>query len=230
MTNFINNKNIEDNMVNKTNINQEVWHILKSDLAIQKDLQRKLLNTSALAKFIIQKYPISASLDSVISAIRRFQSQEKFAVEEKALLNCFKGAVVSTKNNVVCLTVNLRPSDFFKKFCTVKKPSLRITTGSREVKLIVEQPKLNDMKKAFEKEDIKMIQDGLSEINVKLSAKSIETKGVLARIASEIALANISLQEMVVCPPEFLIYVKEKDIVKAHEAILKLITNKQPNL
>ena len=184
------------------------------------------MNTRALAKFIIQKYPISASLDSVISAIRRFQSQEKFAVEEKALLNCFKGAVVSTKNNVVCLTINLRPSDFFKKFCTVKKPSLRITTGSREVKLIVEQPKLNDMKKAFEKEDIKMIQDGLSEINVKLSAKSIETKGVLARIASEIALANISLQEMVVCPPEFLIYVKEKDIVKAHEAILKLITNK----
>ena len=226
MTNFINCKNIIVNMVNKTNINQEVWHILKSDLAIQKDLQRKLLNTRALAKFIIQKYPISASLDSVISAIRRFQSQEKFAIEEKALLSCFKGAVVSTKNNVVCLTIKLRPADFFKKFCIVKKPSLRITTGSREVKLIVEQPKLNDMKKAFDKEDIGKIQEGLSEINVKLSTKSLETKGILAKIASEIALANINLQEMVVCPPEFLIYVKEKDIVKAHEAILKLITNK----
>jgi hypothetical protein len=78
------------------------------------------------------------------------------------------------------------------------------------------------MKKAFDKEDIGKIQEGLSEINVKLSTKSVEIKGVLARIASEIALANISLQEMVVCPPEFLIYVKEKDIVKAHEAILKL--------
>jgi predicted regulator of amino acid metabolism with ACT domain len=208
------------------NINQEVWHILKSDLAIQKDLQRKLINTRALAKYILQKYPLRASLDSVISAIRRFQSQEKFKEEEQSLLSCFKGAVVSTKNNVAVLTLNMRPADFFKKFTTSKKTSLRVTTGSREVKLIVENPKLAEMKKHFNKEEIKKVQDNLSEINVKLSTKSLETRGVLARIASEIALANINLQEMVVCPPEFLIYVKEKDIVKAHEAILKLITNK----
>lgn len=203
------------------NINQEVWHILKSDLAIQKDIQRKLINTRALAKYIITKYPIRASLDSVISAIRRFQSQEKFTEEEKTLISCFRGAVVSTKNNVACITLAMRPTEFCKRFSTMQKPSsLRITTGSREVKLIVEQPKLNDLKKMLE--NISKIQENLSEINVKLSAKSLETRGVLARIASEIALANINVQEMVVCPPEFLIYVKEKDIVKAHEAILKL--------
>ncbi|MBW3002493.1 hypothetical protein KY338_05035 [Candidatus Woesearchaeota archaeon] len=214
-------------MANKANINQDVWQILKSDLAIQKDIQRKLINTRALAKYILQKYPLRASLDSVISAIRRFQSQEKFKEEEKSLIGCFKGAVVSTKNNVACITLNMRPSEFFKKFCTVQKPaSIRITTGSKEVKIIVEQPKLSDIKKLFDKENTSKIQDELSEINVKLSAKSLEKRGVLARIASEIALANINLQEMVVCPPEFLIYVKEKDIVKAHEAILKLITNK----
>jgi hypothetical protein len=222
MTNFIKNKNIRINMVNKQNINQEVWHIIRSDLAIQKDLHRKLLNTRALAKYILKRYPLSASLDSVISAIRRFQSQEKFMKEEQALLSCFKGAVISTKNNVACITLKMRPTDFFKKFCTAKKPSLRITTGSRDVKVIVEQPHLNDIKKVFDKEDIKSIQNHLSEINVKLSTKSLQIKGVLARIASEIALANINLQEMVICPPEFLIYVKEKDIVKAHEAILKL--------
>jgi hypothetical protein len=44
----------------------------------------------------------------------------------------------------------------------------------------------------------------------------------LARIASEVALANINIQEIIVCPPEFLIYVKEKDMVKAHESLLKL--------
>ncbi|MEM4263467.1 MAG: hypothetical protein QW666_01045 [Candidatus Woesearchaeota archaeon] len=208
--------------MNKVNVNQEVWHILQSDLAIQKDLQRKLLNTRALAKYILSKYLLRASLDSVISAIRRFQSQEKFAEEEKALLGCFKGAVVSTKNNVACITLQMRPSEFFKKFSTINNPSIRVTTGSREVKVIIEQPYLSDAKKVFEKEHIKNIQNNLSEINVKLSTKSLEIKGVLARIASEIALADINLQEMLVCPPEFLIYVKEKDIVKAHEAILKL--------
>ncbi|MBW2972988.1 hypothetical protein KY346_01195 [Candidatus Woesearchaeota archaeon] len=209
-------------MANKKNINQEVWHILRSDLAIQKDLHRKLLNTRALAKFIISKYMLRASLDSVISAIRRFQSQEKYLKEETALQSCFKGAIVSTKNNVACITLKLRPIDFFKKFCTAPKYTVRMTTGSGEVKVMVEQPRLIELKKIFDKDDIKKIQNRLSEITVKLSTKSLETKGVLARISSEIALANINLQEMVVCPPEFLIYVQEKDIVKAHEAILKL--------
>lgn len=209
-------------MTEKANINQEVWHILRSDLAIQKDLHRKLLNTRALAKHIITKYPIRASLDSVISAIRRFQTSERFFEEEKKLLGCFRGAVVSTKNNVACITLGMRPAEFFKKFCTVRKPSLRITTGSRDVKIIVEAPNLDEIEKVFSKEDVKQVQKGLSEINVKLSAKSLETRGVLARITSEIALANINLQEIIICPPEFLIYVKEKDIVKAHEAILKL--------
>ena len=209
-------------MANKKNINQEVWHILRSDLAIQKDLHRKLLNTRALAKFIISKYMLRASLDSVISAIRRFQSQEKYLKEENTLLSCFKGAIVSTKNNVACITLKMRPIDFFKKFCTAPKHTIRMTTGSGEVKVMVEQPRLIELKKIFDKDDIKKIQNNLSEITVKLSTKSLETKGVLARISSEIALANINLQEMVLCPPEFLIYVQEKDIVKAHEAILKL--------
>ena len=152
MTNFINARNIKIDMANKTNINQEVWQILKSDLAIQKDLHRKLINTRALAKYIISKYMLRASLDSAISAIRRFQGQEKFKTEEKTLLSCFKGAVVSTKNNVACITIGLRPTYFFKKFCTTKKPSLRITTGSREVKVIVEQPHMNDIKKVFDKD------------------------------------------------------------------------------
>ena len=53
--------------------------------------------------------------------------------------------------------------------------------------------------------------------------EALRTKGVLARMTSEIALANINISEVLSVPPEFLIYIKQEDIVKAHESILKLV-------
>ena len=40
------------------------------------------------------------------------------------------------------------------------------------------------------------------------------------RLAIEVETINI--HELIVCPPEFLIYVKQSDIVRAHESVLKL--------
>jgi hypothetical protein len=41
-------------------------------------------------------------------------------------------------------------------------------------------------------------------------------------MAAELALANINIHELCMCSPEYLIYVSQKDIVKAHERILAL--------
>ncbi|MBW2969280.1 hypothetical protein KY314_04145 [Candidatus Woesearchaeota archaeon] len=210
-------------MLSKSSTNQMVWKILRSDLAVQKNLQRNLINSRALAKYIINKYTLNTSLDAVISSIRRFQSEDTFKEEEKSMLHIFKNSVVSTKNNMVCLTLNIRPAKFLRKIKAKENgASYRIITSPNEVKVILEQPQLAEVKKLFEQKEIGPINDKLSEIRVKVSDTAIKTKGVLARIANELALANINLQEIIVCSPRFLIYVKEKDIVKAHDAILKL--------
>jgi aspartokinase len=210
-------------MLSRASTNQEVWKILRSDLAIQKDLHRNLLNTRALAKYIISNYNLTTSLDAVISSVRRFQSEEAFKEEEAVMLGIFKNAVVSTKNNMACVTLNVRPDKFLKKAQSCENgPSCRIITTPNETKVMLEQPLLADLKKSFSKEEIGSIAENLSEIRIKVGDVAVQTKGVLARIANELALADINLQEIIVCSPRFLIYVKEKDIVKAHEAILKL--------
>jgi aspartokinase len=210
-------------MLSRSSTNQAVWKILRSDLAVQKNLQRNLINSRALAKYVIRKYGLTTSLDAVISSIRRFQGEESFKEEEKSLLNIFKGSIVSTKNNMACLTLNMRPAKFLKKIKAKENgASYRIITSPSEVKVMLEQPQLAEVKKLFEKEEILNVADKLSEIRVKVSETAVKTKGVLARIANELALANINLQEILVCSPRFLIYIKEKDIVKAHDAILKL--------
>jgi len=211
-------------MTQKPNINQTVWKILASDLAVQKGFSKKIINTRALAKHILKTYELPASLDSIISAIRRFQGADHFEENEKDLLHIFRDAVVSTKNNIACITLGIRSMDLFNKICRAGDHLIpfKVTTGSEEIKVLVEQPHLDEVKAWFDKKDVIDIDKDLSELLVVVSDKSVHTKGVLSRIANELSLANINIHELIMCPPEFVLYVKEKDIVKAHEAILKL--------
>lgn len=213
----------------KQNINQTVWKLLQKDLAIQKDLSRKILNVRALAKILIKEQNLPASLDSVISAIRRFQAQGTFEKEDKTMKNIFQDAIVSTKNNMACVTIGIRPIEFFTKVCATNGKFFRckVTSGANEVKILAEQQYLEKIKAMFTKSDTLSIEKDLSELAVIVSDKAAHTKGVMARIANELSLANINIHELIVCPPEFLIFVKERDIVKSHEAILKLCEGRQ---
>jgi len=209
------------------NINQSVWKILQSDLAIQKDLNRDIVNIRALAKYIIKKYSLLASLDAVISAIRRFQGQEVFEEEDALLLNAFKDSLISTKNNIACITIPYSSPAIFTKIGKLGEDGkrVRIVIGSHEIKVFCEHQDLDEMKTLFRGPQLKIAPD-LTQISVVTREVVQQIKGVAARITSEIALANINIIELLVCQPEFLIYIKEEDTVKAHNSLLKLCSGK----
>lgn len=199
-------------------INQKVWHVLETDPAIKKDLIRKLINIRALAKHIIERHGIHASLDAVISSIRRFPLP-KVKLQEKAIHNIFRDSIISTKNNIACITIPQSPAQAFSKITSLSLPTLRITTGIDDIKLMVENKNAEKITKLFKSAHV---VNNLSEISVTVSEKALKTKGVLARIAGELAVADINIHELIVCPPQFLIYVAQRDIVKAHERVLAL--------
>ena len=199
-------------------VNQQVWKVLQTEPAIMRDLERKLVNTRALAKYMINKYELKVSMDAVISSIRRFPL-DAYQEEEKIMQHIFRDSVIGTKNNMACITVNMAPNQAFAKLCLISLPIMRMTTGTDEVKIIVENAHADEIAKLFKKAEL---ERGLSEISVTVAEKAIKTKGVLARIAAELALANINIHEILCCPPEFLIYVSQKDIVKAHERVIAL--------
>lgn len=199
-------------------INQQVWKALQTDPAIMRDSQRNLINTRALAKYLIDKYGLKASLDAVISSIRRFPL-EGYQEEEKLLQHIFRDSVVSTKNNIACVTIYLTPTQVFEKLKGLSVPSIRMTTGTEEVKILAENGHADAIAKLFKGAEV---EHDLSEISITTAEKAAKTKGVLARIAAELALANINIHEMCMCSPQFLIYVSQKDIVKAHERIITL--------
>lgn len=199
-------------------VNQQVWRAIRTDPALLRGLQRKLVNMRALAKYIINEYGLNASLDAVISSIRRFpiNSVEK---ENKIFHDIFKDSVISTTNNIACATISGSPAEILSCIVELSFPRPRVVTGNDKVKVLVKTSNMARISEVFK--DAR-IENGLSEIAVTVADKAIKTKGVMARIAAELALANINIQELLVCPPQFLIYVSEKDIVKAHERVLAL--------
>ncbi|RJQ21393.1 hypothetical protein C4580_02530 [Candidatus Woesearchaeota archaeon] len=199
-------------------INQQVWQAMRSDPAIMQDMQRGLINMRALAKFLIDKYELRASLDAVISSIRRFPMPAA-AEEERVLRAIFKDSVVGTTNNIACVTIAHPPSEVIPKLAGLALQNIRLVTGIDEVKVLVKNSAADRVSKSFKNTEV---VPNLSEISVIVAEKAVKTKGVMARMASEIALAGINVHELLVCPPQFLIYVAEKDIVKAHERVLSL--------
>ena len=208
------------------NINKIVWDVLDKDLAAQKDLSRKLINTRALAKYIIGKHNLSASLDAVISAIRRYSTKREYKEEERKLRNIFKDALISTKTNLSCITISQdaeeKIPEVIKKIDFAKHETFHLTTGSEEFKIFVDNHKIDDIKSIFTKKEIQKTNKNLGEVAIKLSQEAMKTKGILARITGEISLRGINLEDVLVCAPEIILFVKDKDLLKTHESLLQL--------
>ena len=210
-------------------INNLVWRYIAEDVSIQKDLQRDLINIRGLARYLIDKHHVDATMDAVISAIRRYETDHIFADNTKEIDAVLQAAIITTKNYVSCITVK---ETEFNKICTdfagsnILKENFRLVKSKEVVKLFLNQKDLDKKVELFAKENILSVTKDLAEIRVTMHNKATETVGVLARISHEIALHGVCIYEFISAVPEFLIYVKSDDLVRAHKAVLGLIQDK----
>lgn len=208
------------------NINQKVHDILSSDLTLQKDLHRKIINVRALAKYLINMYQLKASIDAVISAIRRYDIKGKFEKFEVNVMDIFKGSLIATRSNLTCITASNTAKDklplILKQLSKIAR-TFNAIEGTNEFKLIIDKEYTNHIKKILG-EDLKYIETDLGEVRIVLKKEAIKTTGVLAKIANEISLREINIYDVLICSPEIIILVKQKDLLKAHESITQLVS------
>src|SRR3989344_4471334 len=172
-------------------VNQKVWNLISKELCIQKELLHGLINVRALAKYLVDKYSLNVSIDSVISAIRRYESSGFCDLSDDTVINLFKDCIITTRSNVACLTIKRNGINPLSKF---------------------HENEIKDM----------YVISGTGDIGIMLSPEAIKTRGVLAKIASEVSIYGVNIAEMIVCPPEFLIMVKDEDMLPTHEAIMNI--------
>ena len=215
-----------------SNITHEVWKILDNKPSIRRNMNQGLINTSALARYIIKEHKIKGSIDAILIAIRRYelnQSEEIFKTAEKTLGQTVN---VSTKSNLAEISLikdaevqNILPK-LFNLIQYVQGDVLRVTQANKSIRLLLDEKNLEQVISLFPKDKILTQEKDLAEINIYIHPNMQTTPGVIAIIANELAINNINIVEFVTCPPEMLCIIKKEDLLKTSDILYQLCKSK----
>ena len=211
-----------------TNITYGVWKFLDNNPCIRKNMEQGLLNMRALAKYIIKYGKFDATLDAVISALRRYEIDEHdkiFVVANEMLSRTIN---LSTRSGLVELSLvketevqRLLP-DLFGLIQYARGNILRVMQASETLRILIDEKNLEEVKALFPKDKILTVDKKFAEINMYIHPEMQVTPGVLAVITNELAVNGINIREVMTCSPEILWFVREEDLLNAYHVLYQL--------
>ncbi len=211
-----------------TNLTHEVWNYLDSEPSIRRELNRGIVNTMALAKHIVKAKNLNSSVDAVISSIRRYVAEQRHDLKFHNVENIIKSSRISTKNKIALIAMKRDPiiiellPKVFPLIELNRGDVMRLSEGKESIKLLVDEKNVQKIVSIFPENKLIGVTKNLSELSILFGPGAPETVGVLATIINEIAANNINIVESIGCIPEYMIFVDNKDILKAHEIMIKL--------
>jgi aspartokinase len=213
-------------------ITSKVWKYIDNDSSIKNSLSRDLINTRALAKTIIKDLGINTGVETVVSAIRRYDTWENQTNHiYKNSRNLLKNSTFSSKSNIVCLTLNKNKNIqiFLSKLISLIEVSkgeiLRIVHSELSILIVIDEKNLEKVVKDIPKTDILEIRDKLVEINILFDKDGPKTPGIVSVVSTELSSNNINIEEIMTTVPELVILIKETDFIKATHILYDLIRN-----
>lgn len=213
-----------------TNIVHEVWKILDHDSCIKRCMSRNLINTTALARYMIKEKNVRSTLDAVSSSIRRYEIDrysDLFSTANKIV----SLGTISTKSKLanISLIKDTEVEELLPKLFSIihfhRGDVLRIIQADAAIKILVNEKNLETVKKLFPEGKIIKIDRNLAELNMHLHPEAVKTPGILAVISNELAMNGVNIMESMSCVPEMLWFVNEKDVLKAYNVLYHLCHN-----
>jgi hypothetical protein len=201
---------------------QEIYQLLTQDVAINKCFTNGLINTRALAKFLIEKFGLNYSEEAVVSAIRRYEPEVK---KDNALGSALEGAMLFAKSGVTCLTTDITSQEKIGQILQDKElnKNVRISRAKKYTKIIVYDKETETLKSHFLDDQMKRVQTNLVEIRILLQGDVHNTIGLLSKLSAQVALYSIPIQEVIISVPEIMLYVRAEDGLKTQEALMKFL-------
>jgi aspartokinase len=190
-------------------------------------MSKGLINTTALAKYIIKEKKGDGTLDAVNSAIRRYKFDRYDEIFDTANEIVSFGEL-STRSKLANIAVikDAEIQELLPKIFSIiqynRGDVLRIIQADEAIKILVNEKNLEKVKNLFPKKKIIKIDRNLAEINMHLHPEAVKTPGIIAVISNELAMNGINVMETMSCVPEMLWFVKEKDVLKAHNVMFQL--------
>lgn len=206
---------------------RKIERIIETDPVIKKGLERGIINTRALARYIRESDGVESSTGSILGIIRRYPLARGKSPSQAQM---FRDCELALRSKIGDLTLEVdsnvmkRVLDFADSLKTSRGENLRILVGMKSIRVIAEQRAIIQLKEALRDKAIVKFATNLVEISVLLSHEAEEAKGVIARITTEVALNDVSIRGAVCVAPEFIILVDEKDAIRAFEALQKMLS------
>lgn len=210
-------------------IRHQIELIIESDPVIKKGLQRGIINSKALARYMLEVDGVTATQDAVLGAIRRYPLVRKV---EPAHREVFKDCAIFTRNRMANLAIENSP-DIMKKIAefastvrSTRGENLRVVVGLRSIRVIAEQKVLETFRQSLLPREIISYTTNLTEISLIFTPEAErikDKKGVAAKVTTQLALNDVDIAGLSFFSPEDTIVVTETDAPRAIEALQQLL-------
>jgi hypothetical protein len=213
---------------NITNVREFVWKIIDTDVALKKDISRNLINIRGLANYIIKEHRLNVSIDSIVSAIRRYHTQPLKKADANKVYNILKQAKIGTVTKIASLSLK-KNEHVHQKIAQILPENdyatgemIRVIEGARIFKVIFDQNNLEKMISLFGKSNIVETHKKLGMIEMIYPAILEKTPGVFSIISNELGENDISIVDALICANEHIIIIEEKDLLKGFDIVFNL--------
>ena len=195
--------------------------------SIKDCISKDLINYSSLARQIMKDRGIKNE-EAVMIACRRYAVKLAKRDHERDILRILAGSRLEVKTKICIVTakndwtVLQRLETVFQKFIN-EKAIMQVIQGAQAITIIADEKLKSEVVNAVGRESVLKVRQDLVEITVKSPERIVETSGVFAFLASNLAENNVNVVETVSCYTDTIFIVNEADMIYGYSLLTKII-------
>jgi hypothetical protein len=210
-------------------VRRQVERIIESDPVIKKGLQRRIINSRALARYILRVDGVDSTQDGILGVIRRYPLAEEIEPVHRQL---FKDCEIVTRHGMANLSIENSPgimrsiAEFAAGIRTTRGESLRVSVGLTSIRVIAEQKTLELFRQTLRPGEIVSYMTDLAEISLLFAPeadKNKGAKGIAAKITAQLLSHDINVEGLFFSCPEDVVMIAEGDAPRALQALQQLL-------
>lgn len=212
-----------ETMGERPNVAEKVRTYITGHPSVADGLRLGIVNQSALARYISEELDIP-NTGAITAACKRSPQRKGGGHREAAVRGVLRRSRIETRTRVATLTLGRSPQALVRLSRVAKElleegRLFRLIQGSQGTVVIVDDDAVERVARELSKEQLVKTRRGLVEVGV-VSPESIEeVPGIMARLSSALAAADLNVLQAMSCYTDSLFIVEERDMVKAFEAL-----------
>lgn len=213
--------------VQKESIAERTRHYIDAHPSIKDCISKDLINYSSLARMIMKDLSISNE-EAVMIACRRYAVKMGRRDHEKEILKVLRNSRLELKTKIAIITAKndwtvLHRLESVLKRLFNEKTIMQVIQGTHAITIIADEKLKNEVVSAVGEENVVKIRTDLVEISVRSPERIVETSGVFAFLANNLADGGINVLESVSVFTDTVFIINEDDMMHAYSLLSKCI-------